>query len=364
MAKFSLNLEDSVYRTALDRARQEDLSLEQVLARYLSTYAADAPPVEADSPTPANPDPSTPAQTYTVKSGDTLTKIAKAVYGDPYKYPLIQQANDIDNAGRIWVGQVLTIPSISGGPSPVVEPPPVRPPAGPRPETPPTPTEPEGGPCAPVPGASYKLLTISGPITDRPAPVHADLNLAMRSYQPTNAAKSLISISGATDSRAPQLRGLFADHRLPDFPAVYRVFDWDWGRGPQGGRGDLLSRFDVTLLGMTTAPGEIIYVPNAGYTIGEGMQVLMLYATSERVTLKYTREDNVVDGYTLQIEGICVDPELQQAYQARDTSDRRQLVALAAGSPIGRARGDEIKVAIRDKGRFMDPRTEKDWWRG
>lgn len=353
MAKFSLNLEDRVYRAALNRAHQEGLSLEQVLARYLATYAT-------KNETGAEPAPaeiiSAPAQTYTVQSGDTLTKIAKTVYGDPYKYPLIQQANNIDDAGRIWVGQVLTVPLLESSATPPSS----------ESTTPIQPDAPDSNvdPCAPIPGVDYKLLTITGSITDRPAPVHADLNLRMRSYELTQASKSLISMNGPTDSQAPQLRGLFADRRIPTFPAVYRVYDWNWTRGPQGGRGKLLSQFDVTLIGMETKPGEVIYVPNAGYSIGDGMQVLVLYATSERVTIKYTREDNVVDGYTIHIEGICVDPKLQEAYHIRDVSDRRRLIALAAGQPLGRARTNEIQVAIRDKGRFMDPRTEKDWWRG
>jgi hypothetical protein len=115
---------------------------------------------------------------------------------------------------------------------------------------------------------------------------------------------------------------------------------------------------------MKVEPGEVIYVPNAGYSIGDGMQVLLLYATTERLTIKYTREDNVIDGYTIHIEDICVEPTLQNAYQEMDRSGRRNLVALAAGLPLGRARSNEIKVSIRDKGTFMDPRTSKDWWRG
>ena len=43
---------------------------------------------------------------------------------------------------------------------------------------------------------------------------------------------------------------------------------------------------------------------------------------------------------------------------------RRHLPALRAGQPFGRANGDEIQVAIRDTGKFMDPRTRKDWWHG
>jgi LysM repeat protein len=299
--------------------------------------------------------------TYTVKSGDTLTKIARTVYGDPYKYPLIQQANSIDSAGHIWVGQVLSIPALSEGDTPLPSPPSTT---TPETDIAPEPPTSDSGPCAPIPNVRYKLLHIEGPVTDRPAPVHADLNLSMRSYTTAQVTKTLIQLNGPTDSQAPQLRGLFDNKRIPAFPAVYQVYDWNWGQGAQGGRGNLLNHFEATLLGMTTKLGEIIYVPNAGYSIGDDMQVLLLYATTDRATIKYTREDNVVDGYTIHIEGICVDPTLQEAYQARDISDRRVLVALAAGAPLGRARSHEIKVAIRDKGRFMDPRSEKDWWRG
>ncbi|MEM7032647.1 MAG: LysM peptidoglycan-binding domain-containing protein [Chloroflexota bacterium] len=375
MTTFTLNLDDNTYQAALSRAQQEGLSLEQILAQYLDTYAADAPPIAVVQPAVPQPSPASP-QTYTVQGGDTLTKIARAVYGDAAKYPLIQQANNIDNAGRIWVGQVLVIPSLSGvTPAPIPQPPtPPAPQPVPQPVTPPAPQPqptpvqptppPQINPGAAIPNVSYKLLSINGPITDRPAPIHADLNFSMRGFEPTGATRGLIGMNGATDPRAPQLRGLFADKRTPAFPAVYRVYDWDWAKGPQGGRGNILSRFEVTLMGMTTQQGEVVHVPNAGYSIGEEMQVLLLYATSERLTIKYTREDNVIDGYTIHIEGISVDPALQSAYDERDQVDRRQLVALAAGSPLGRALGTEIKVAIRDKGRFMDPRTEKDWWRG
>jgi hypothetical protein len=123
-----------------------------------------------------------------------------------------------------------------------------------------------------------------------------------------------------------------------------------------------LTKYEVTLLGMTTQPGEIIRVPDAGYSIGEGMQVLVLYATTERITLKYTREDNVVDGYTLHIEGVCVEPQLRALYQQMNANGRRQLPSLPAGQPFGRARDREIRISVRDKGTFMDPRSAKDWW--
>ncbi len=52
------------------------------------------------------------ARTYTVKSGDTLSKIAKAHYGDASKYPKIFDANRkiLSDPDLIQPGQVLTIP--------------------------------------------------------------------------------------------------------------------------------------------------------------------------------------------------------------------------------------------------------------
>ena len=51
--------------------------------------------------------------TYTVKSGDSLSKIAKQFYGDAGKYQRIFEANrdTLDNPDNIQVGQELVIPS-------------------------------------------------------------------------------------------------------------------------------------------------------------------------------------------------------------------------------------------------------------
>jgi hypothetical protein len=79
--------------------------------------------------------------------------------------------------------------------------------------------------------------------------------------------------------------------------------------------------------------------------------------------LKYTGEDNVVHGYTLHLEEICVDPDLLALYQFWNTAGREQLPALAAGQSFAVALEGEIRVAIRDTGAFLDPRSEKDWWK-
>jgi len=51
---------------------------------------------------------------YEVKSGDSLSKIAKAYYGDPMKYPTIFEANQpmLTSPDLIYPGQMLRIPKI------------------------------------------------------------------------------------------------------------------------------------------------------------------------------------------------------------------------------------------------------------
>jgi nucleoid-associated protein YgaU len=52
-------------------------------------------------------------QTYTIKSGDNLSKIAKHFYGEASKYNDIAQANNIDDPNKIQVGQELTLTVLS-----------------------------------------------------------------------------------------------------------------------------------------------------------------------------------------------------------------------------------------------------------
>lgn len=140
----AVNLDDAVYQAALTRASNEGQSLEQALAGLLAAYSRAGGKVTS----------------YTVQSGDTLSKIARAVYGDPYKYPLIQQANNLSDPGKIWVGMVLVIPVLSEPASPPTPPPPapqpvsppplVTAPPAPAPQPQPTPPPP---PTAPAPPA-------------------------------------------------------------------------------------------------------------------------------------------------------------------------------------------------------------------
>ena len=55
-----------------------------------------------------------PSTFYTVKSGDTLGKIASEVYGDAGKYPVIFDANKpmLSDPNKIYPGQSLRIPAL------------------------------------------------------------------------------------------------------------------------------------------------------------------------------------------------------------------------------------------------------------
>ncbi len=222
--------------------------------------------------------------------------------------------------------------------------------------------KPAPDPCQSIPGESYGTLSVNPPPTDRPAAEHAGLNLGLRGYEPTNAYQGLVDYSGGSDPNAPQFPSLFTDNRVPTFTAVYQLYAWDWDCNCQSQY--LITQWDVTLAELSVSPVEIIHVPSSGYDIGDGYQVLVLYATTERITLKYTREDNVVYGYTVHVENVCVEPTLLALYESWNDAGRGRLPALRSGQAFGRARSDTIKIAVRDTGMFMDPRSRKDWWQG
>ncbi len=152
MQNFTIDLDDKIYQVALERAQNEGKTVEQVLVDLLTAYGESG----------------TGLTTYTVQRGDSLSKIARRVYGDPHKYTLIKNANNIPDPGRIWVGQVLVIPSLAGAepatptppepePAPTPQPtPPPAPPSPPEPEPSPTPqpTPPPAPPSPPAPPPS------------------------------------------------------------------------------------------------------------------------------------------------------------------------------------------------------------------
>lgn len=215
-------------------------------------------------------------------------------------------------------------------------------------------------PCEVTGGGDFGVLGAGG-WEGRPPEQHPDLNLAVRGYKVVNYDRELVDYDGHTDGNAPQLWGLFADRRTPEISHTFGVFDWDWNLNTHG---DVISDFDVTMVGFRMHEGETVFTPDFGHEIGEGYAALVLYADVHRVTLKYTGEDNVIDGYTLHLEGLCVYSNLLNLYNDRHAAGRGALPALRPGQPIGYMPTTELGVAIRDRGAFMDPRSRKDWWQG
>jgi len=66
----------------------------------------------ATAEAPAAAGSSAQSQFYTVKSGDTLSKVSKEFYGDPNRYNAIFEANKpmLEDPDKIYPGQVLRIP--------------------------------------------------------------------------------------------------------------------------------------------------------------------------------------------------------------------------------------------------------------
>lgn len=61
------------------------------------------------------PKPEEETEFYTIKSGDSLSKIAKKYYGDAMKYPVIFEANRevIKDPNKIYPNQVIRIPKLA-----------------------------------------------------------------------------------------------------------------------------------------------------------------------------------------------------------------------------------------------------------
>jgi len=228
--------------------------------------------------------------------------------------------------------------------------------------------------CPAASEAVFDLIPIEGrPLSDHPDFSHADLHLALRGYRPVSEPLELTFYNGSTDPNAPQLHGLFEPNRVPQISNVYQVNEWIWEAGqcqgnPRGCRGEPIAEFwPVTMAGLAVTPGEPIYIPERGSQIYRGNYVSMvLYAEGRRITLSYTRRDNVASGYIIHLENFCVHPNLLALYWSQRSGGGWRtsgfLPALRNNQAIGVALGKEIRVAIRDRGSFMDPRSQKDWW--
>ena len=231
------------------------------------------------------------------------------------------------------------------------------------------------GACPNSSDAQFDAIPVAGPPTDRPAQVHADLNLSVRGYTSLSQPLTLVDIDGNTDADAPQLGNVSDGIASPGplFVEAFQVNDWDWACQGDAGepwagngcRGSAITDPAVTLIALGTEPGSPVRTPSRDAEIyGGGYVALALYAEEKRLTLVYTREDSAAFGYVIHLESFCVDPALVEAYRSQNAEGRSQLPGLRSLERVGIAGVTPLKVAVRDSGSFLDPRSRKDWWKG
>jgi hypothetical protein len=207
--------------------------------------------------------------------------------------------------------------------------------------------------------SSYTLVATVGAVSDRPAATHPDLNVKIRGFGPTGGTLGLVDVSGPTDGKAPRLYTLLVDTGTPTFVANFQVNGWDWtGMKSTGPIADPA----VTMTAWTTTVGQSIRLPRSGYEIAAGLGARVLFLDEDSITLKLTGEDNVVSGYTIHVLDLCIEPKLRAVYTDANTKGRGSLPGLAPLQVFAKARGDRVRIAIRDTGAFMDPRVKKDWY--
>ena len=186
--------------------------------------------------------------------------------------------------------------------------------------------------CPETSGSSYTTVPVAGGGINHPDGQHADLNLALRGYSPANVAADLVDKDGPVDGDPPQLAGIFADYRRPAFGQAYRINDWNWNCGEHGCSLGPLDHVAATLLTLATGTGEPLGIPHRHAQIyGGGYKALVLYAEPTRITLGYTRDDSVANGYVVHLENVCIDPNLVALYQGSNAAGRGFLPALREG---------------------------------
>jgi hypothetical protein len=209
-------------------------------------------------------------------------------------------------------------------------------------------------------GVSIGTVSAYNPATVASNP---DVNLEIRGWKDIVGPKlGLIDLPGPEpDSLAPRLNTLVRNNLRPDIRSLYQVYDWNWATNSRGA--PITGPFqEVTLVGFAPTSGTVIQVPVAGRKIGGDAQVMVLYADSDSITLKYTSEDTVATGYTIHIQNISVAGAIITKYNELNAAGRATLPTLKACQEVGRSKGTDVLTAIRDTGSFMDPRSKRDWW--
>ena len=83
---------------------------------------------------------------------------------------------------------------------------------------------------------------------------------------------------------------------------MHQVGEWD-GNWPGVYGVYPITSPEVTLIKVFTSPEQVLYVPYRGPEVfhdtltGQHYVAMVLYATHERLTLVFTRDDHIINGY-------------------------------------------------------------------
>jgi hypothetical protein len=200
-----------------------------------------------------------------------------------------------------------------------------------------------------------------------------EFNLKIRTYDGLSTGNlGLVSYNhpGDPQTTPPQLCTLLEGTQHPDVSSLNQIHEYNWANNtPSSSYVTIAEKrndpsFDyASLVGFSPAmSGQNVLVPNSGYDIGGGKQVMVLYASPNQITLRYAVQDDLSSaGYGIHILGINVNQDLLNQYNSANSQGRSSLPALEGGEIIGTANG-EVLVSVRDSGDFLDPRWENDWW--
>ncbi len=214
--------------------------------------------------------------------------------------------------------------------------------------------------CEPIPGQTYAKISVLEN-SEPPCPSaeeDAGFNVNLLDFQPRPTYRVWADSPGM-DPAAPQFAYVYADPHRPEISEAYQLYyNGSEAISPQ-------VPVPVSAVGLPTAPGQVIHAPDrfGGNVVidAQGYKALVLYASEQSIALKYTREDGLW-GYTVYLNGICVEPDLQALYDQTNAAGRWELPAVFGHQPVGRAWNEEIRVVIRDNGTLLDPRWLNDWW--
>lgn len=92
------------------RSLEEELTAQNADGEQVAQGDSASEPAQAGGQPTDQASPEEEPSEYVVQQGDSLTEIAEQVYGDPTLWPVIAEANGIDDPSNLTVGSTLKIP--------------------------------------------------------------------------------------------------------------------------------------------------------------------------------------------------------------------------------------------------------------